>query len=230
LLQDLSLRTSNFSASPIMKTVWSLIIETTARRRGRRRAEPFDRKDEQACGLLQGEGQAVEIRADDGADRVAGQRQHGAVLVGEHDRLRASPDGGADISGGIDAGHVRRALDIAHGAAEPRLGSAEGETITKAANAQRILAAVEEKRARTGRTTHDKTRLDDAEVDAPAVGIGGGNASGAGQGQHGEEAGTQGEEAAHGVCSRRVVRTRIDSGRSPYRFGGREPNSRSTVN
>ena len=40
---------------------------------------------------------------------LAGERQHRAVLVGEHDRLRAAADRRADIARGIDAGDIATA-------------------------------------------------------------------------------------------------------------------------
>ena len=40
--------------------------------------------------LLHRDHQAVEVGADDGADRPAGERQYRALLIGEHNRLRAS--------------------------------------------------------------------------------------------------------------------------------------------
>ena len=57
--------------------------------------------------------------------------QHRAVLVGEHDGLRAPPQRRADVSGGIDAGDIPRAADVAHRAAKVRLGSAEGEAVAQ---------------------------------------------------------------------------------------------------
>ena len=138
--------------------------------------------------LLHRDDQAVEIRADDGADRTAGERQHRAVLIGEHDGLRAPPQRRADVSRGIDAGDIPRAADVAHRAAKVRLGSAEGEAVAQPADPERVLSTLEGEGARAGRAADDNARFDDAETDAAAVGIGGGPEEGAGQGRQGDQA------------------------------------------
>jgi hypothetical protein len=158
--------------------------------------------------LLHCDRQAVEVGADDRADRVAGERQHRAVPIGEHDCLRAAADGRADIARGIDAGDVPRAVDVAHGAAKARLRRAEGEAIADAADPERVALAVEGERARARRAADHQARLDDAEADAALVGLGGGREGSAGQGQHGDQAGTKGGGSAHAYlllksCSRR---------------------------
>jgi hypothetical protein len=141
-----------------------------------------------AIHLLHRDDQAIEIRADDGADRTAGQRQHRAVLVGEHNGLRAPAQRRADVSSGIDAGDIPRAADVAHRAAKVRLGSAEGEAVAQPADPERVLSALEGEGAGAGRAADDKARFDDAETDAAAVGIGGGPEEGAGQGRQGDQA------------------------------------------
>src|SRR5271168_3535686 len=93
--------------------------------------------------LLHRNHQAVEVSADDGADRTAGQCQDRAFRVGQYDCLRATPDGRTDVSGGIDAGDIGRAVDVARRAAEARFGSAEGEPVAQAADPDRVLPAME---------------------------------------------------------------------------------------
>src|SRR5271155_5872155 len=93
--------------------------------------------------LLQGQHQSAQIQADDQAVLLAGERQHGAALVGEDDGLRALDGGCAGAGLGVDAGNVGRAADIADGAMEVRLRGAEGEAVTQAPDRQRIAAALE---------------------------------------------------------------------------------------
>ena len=149
------------------------------------------KRGEVLCPLPHRDHQAVEVGADDRADRVAAQGEHRAVLIGQHDSLRTAADGRADIACGIDAGDVRRAADVAHRAAKARLRRAEGEPVADAANPERVPLAVEEQRARARRAANHQARLDDAEADAALVGMDGGCEGGAGQGQHGDQACTK---------------------------------------
>src|SRR5664279_742753 len=123
-----------------------------------------------ASRLPQRKRHAVEVRADDQAGRAAAEREHRAVLVGEHDCLRAAANRRADVTRGIDAGDIRRAADVAHRAVEARLGDAEGEAIAEAADRQRIAPAMERQRAAAARAADDEAGLEDAEADAAAVG------------------------------------------------------------
>ncbi len=73
--------------------------------------------------LLQRQHQSAQIRADDQAGLLAGEREHGAALVGQHNALGAPPDGCAGAAlAVVDAVDVRRAVDIgSDGAMEARL-------------------------------------------------------------------------------------------------------------
>jgi hypothetical protein len=136
--------------------------------------------------------QPVEVRADDGADRFARERQQSAVLIGEYDRLRAPADCGAHVSRGINAGDIGRPADVAYRTVEPRLGGAEGEAVTEAADPERIASAVEGERARASRAADDEAGLDDAEADAARVGARRGSQGNTSQGQQRDQACTKG--------------------------------------
>ena len=53
--------------------------------------------------LFQRQRQTAEVGTDDEAGPAAGQREHCAALIGQHDRLRATHDGGAGACLAIDA-------------------------------------------------------------------------------------------------------------------------------
>ena len=96
-------------------------------------------------------------------------------LIGEHDRLRAPPDGRADVPRGIDAGDVRRAADVAHGAAKARLGRAEGEPVAERRRSPSGYALAVEERACPSRAEPPMTMpaLTTLKLMLPLVGMGG---------------------------------------------------------
>src|SRR5215831_7427562 len=69
--------------------------------------------------LPQRDCQPVEVGGDDQSGLAARQREHRAVLIGQHDRARAGgPDRGAHAARGIDTINIRRPSDVADGADE----------------------------------------------------------------------------------------------------------------
>jgi hypothetical protein len=129
------------------------------------------RKPRRFAFLLQRQRQSAQIQADDQAVLLAGECQHGAVLVGENHGLRAPDGGGAGAALGVDAVNVGRAVDIADGAMEVRLRGAEGEAVTQPADRQRIALAVERQHTFAGRAAHDEACLEDADADRAVVGV-----------------------------------------------------------
>ena len=99
--------------------------------------------------LLHRDDQAITSALTMAPTELPVQFQHRAVLVGEHDGLCAPSQRRADVSGGIDAGDISRAADVAHRAAKVRLGSAEGEAVAQPADPERVLSAVEGEGARS---------------------------------------------------------------------------------
>src|SRR6185437_1891951 len=131
--------------------------------------------------LLQRQREPAQIEADDEPLLLAGQREHRAALVGEHDGLRATHRGSPRAGLRIDSFHIGRPADVGHAAAEARLRRAEGKAIAQAADRQRIIMAVEVQHAAAGRTADHKARLKDSDADGGAVGLGGGGKADAGQ-------------------------------------------------
>ncbi len=74
-------------------------------------------------------------------DLVAGQFQHRALLVAQHDRARAAADRKARAGRAVDAGDVGGTIDVADAAAQHRLRSAEHQAVIEAAGRQRITRA-----------------------------------------------------------------------------------------
>src|SRR4029077_4452719 len=72
---------------------------------------------------------------------------------------------------GVDAGNVRRALDVAHSTAQHRLRSAEQKAVVYAANSKPIAAAAEGERAAASRATDDPAALIDRKRNAATIGI-----------------------------------------------------------
>src|SRR5262249_20778393 len=69
--------------------------------------------------LPQRDCQPVEVGGDDQSGLAARQREHRAVLIGQHDRARTGgPDRGAHAARGIDAINIRRPSDVADDADE----------------------------------------------------------------------------------------------------------------
>ena len=88
--------------------------------------------------LLQRDRQPTQIRIGHQPDLPAGQFQHRALLVGQHDRARAAADRKPRARRAIDAGDIRRPVDVAHPAAQHRLRSAEHEAVVQSAGKQRV--------------------------------------------------------------------------------------------
>jgi hypothetical protein len=145
--------------------------------------------------LLQRQRQSAQIQADDQAVLLAGERQHGAFLVGEDDGLRALDGGCAGAALGVDTVDVGRAADIGDGAMEVRLRGAEGEAVTQPPDRQRIAAALEREHTLAGRTPDDEPGLEDTDADRAAVGVR--NRHRAEQRRNGEEAGSQSRQDLH---------------------------------
>src|SRR5215467_1766845 len=127
--------------------------------------------------------QPVEVGRDDQPRLAARQRQHRAVLVGQHDRARAPSNRDASASRAIDPINVRWRSDIADGADEIRRRGAKGKAIAQSADREWIAPAVEYERAAATRAANHNTGLDHVEPDRAAVRIGGYREPQAGQGQ-----------------------------------------------
>jgi len=85
--------------------------------------------------------QPVEIGGDDQSGLAARQRQHCAVLVGQHDPARASADRDARAGSTVDAVDVGRPSNVADGADKIRRRGAEGKSITHPDDRERIAVA-----------------------------------------------------------------------------------------
>src|SRR5690349_5503194 len=75
--------------------------------------------------LLQRNREPAQIRIRHQPGLLAGEFEHGALLVGQHDRARAAADGEARARRAIDAGDVGGTVDVADAAAQHRLRTAE---------------------------------------------------------------------------------------------------------
>src|SRR5262245_17701301 len=115
--------------------------------------------------LPQRDCQPVEVGGDDKSGLAARQREHRAVLIGQHDRARTGADRGARAGRAIDASNIRRASDVADGADEIDRRGAKSKTVAHSADRERIIPAVKYQRASAGRAANDKASLDDVEAD-----------------------------------------------------------------
>src|SRR5437867_725248 len=125
----------------------------------------------------------VEVGGNDQSGLAARQREHRAVLIGQHDRARAPSNRGARAGRAIDAIDIRRGSDVAHGADEIGRRRAKRKTIAYAADRQWITAAVKYQRAGATRAANDNTSLEHVEADSTAIGISGSRESRAGYSQ-----------------------------------------------
>src|SRR6185503_2297005 len=74
--------------------------------------------------------------------------------------------------GAIDAGHVRRPVDVADPAAERGLRATEHQAVVDAADRQRIVLAAEVQRAAATGAADDPAAFVDRQRDGAALGLG----------------------------------------------------------
>src|SRR5262249_31277812 len=118
-----------------------------------------------------GDGEPAEVGIRQEPDLLAGKFKHRAILVGEDDRTDTTADRESCARRAIDAGHVGRAADIAHAAAQHALRSAEDQAIVEAADRKRIMLAAESQCAMAARSADDPTGFVDRQHDAAAFGL-----------------------------------------------------------
>src|SRR5215831_5047474 len=93
--------------------------------------------------LPDGNDEPVEVGGDDQSGLTARQREHRAVLIGQHDRASARrADRGASAGRGIDAIHISRRSDVADGADEIGRRGAKGKAIAHPADREWKAPAV----------------------------------------------------------------------------------------
>src|SRR5713101_2702757 len=97
--------------------------------------------------LPQRDYQPVEVGGDDQSGLAARQREHRAVLIGQHDRARAGADRGARAGRAIDAINIRRRSDVADGADEIDRRGAKSKAVAHPADRESITPAVKYQRA-----------------------------------------------------------------------------------
>src|SRR6266849_3312082 len=150
--------------------------------------------------LPQRDYQPVEVGGDDQSGLAARQREHRAVLIGQHDRARAGADRGARAGRAIDAINIRRRSDVADGADEIDRRGAKSKAVAHPADRESITPAVKYQRAAASGAANDKASLEHVEADCAAVGVGGSREPCAGHGQSNQR-GTNGGCQSHGQSS-----------------------------
>jgi hypothetical protein len=121
---------------------------------------------------------------------TAGQFQHRALLVGEHDRAGAAADRKARAGSAVDAGDIRRTVDVADPAAQHRLRPAEHQAVIQSAGGEPVISAVEVQRAASARAADDPSGFVNRERDRAALGVSGGGQRGAGESRQREQCNT----------------------------------------
>src|SRR4051812_8899942 len=109
--------------------------------------------------LPDGDRQPRQIDVGQQADLLAGELQHRALLIGQHDAAHAAADGKAGAGGAVDALDIGRTPDVADTAAQYRARAAEHQAPVEAAGRQRIAAAVEVQYATAAGAADDPSRL-----------------------------------------------------------------------
>src|SRR5581483_1300809 len=98
----------------------------------------------------------------------------GTLVVGEEDRAGSPDDGGAGAGGAVNAGDVRRPINVADIPREHRFGPAKYEAGADAADPQWILPAVEEQHAVAPGAADEPAPLVFRDPNLAAVRMGGG--------------------------------------------------------
>ena len=111
-----------------------LPLESVARSDSRLQRER--RRSVRSEPLFERDRQSAQIRVRQQADLTAAQFQHGAFLVSQHDGAGTAADCQSHAGRAIDAGNVRRPLDVAYPSLQHGLRSAEDEAIVEPAGRQ----------------------------------------------------------------------------------------------
>src|SRR5690349_14346619 len=84
------------------------------------------------CYLPQRNREPAQVRVRHQAGLLAGELEHGTLLVGEHDGAGAVDDGKASAGRAVDAGDVGGAVDVADAATQDGFRAAEHEAVIDA--------------------------------------------------------------------------------------------------
>jgi hypothetical protein len=117
------------------------------------------------------DGKPAQVGVSHQPDLPAREFQNGTFLVGKHNRADAAAERKARAGCAVDAGNVRRALDVTHPAVEHGPRSAEQQAVVYASDRERIAAAMEVQRAVAGRAADDPAALVDHERNAAGIGV-----------------------------------------------------------
>src|SRR5262245_47921932 len=118
--------------------------------------------------------ESTEIYVRQQPDLPSGQFQHRALLVGQHDRAGAGAYRKPRARSAVDARHIRRPRDVAHGPVQHGLRAAEDKAIVQPTRRQRVSPAAEVEDAAATGTADDPPRLVDRESHGADVSKAGG--------------------------------------------------------
>jgi hypothetical protein len=132
----------------------------TSQRVARRRGRPLSHRDRKAG----------EIGVGHQAELTAGEFQHRALLVAQHDGAGAAADGKASAGCSVNAGDIGRTIDAADAAVQHGLRSSEHQAVIQSADRKRISPSVEGERAAAAGRADDPAAFINRQRHRAAVG------------------------------------------------------------